>query len=195
MNPRGMFAMLPLMRALDTDKDGVISAEEIEKASESLKAIDSNKDGKLDMAELRPQPPEGADGGRFGLRGGPGDRGPEGRGPGMQPGKSPRDGDRPEGGRPEGDRPRPEGRGGDREGAPSPEAMVKRMMETRDADGNGTLSKSELPEPMQARFDTIDEDGNGELDAKELGKIAGRMGGRRGGSAGGDRPQRGGDKQ
>ncbi len=53
----------PLMVALDKDKDGQISAEEIAEAAESLKTLDKNQDGKLDRQELRPQ---------FAGRGGPG---------------------------------------------------------------------------------------------------------------------------
>ncbi|NOX53217.1 MAG: hypothetical protein GXP27_02010 [Planctomycetes bacterium] len=45
----------PLMRALDLDGDGELSAEEIQKAAESLKKLDKNGDGKLSRDELRPQ--------------------------------------------------------------------------------------------------------------------------------------------
>ncbi len=44
----------PLLRALDLDQDGVLSKEEIEKASESLKKLDKNGDGKITLDELRP---------------------------------------------------------------------------------------------------------------------------------------------
>lgn len=49
-----MMMMLPVLAALDTDRDGEISAEEIAKASESLKTVDTNKDGKIDLQEMRP---------------------------------------------------------------------------------------------------------------------------------------------
>lgn len=42
---------------LDTDKDGEISASEIEAASATLKALDRDGDGRLTRAELRPPPP------------------------------------------------------------------------------------------------------------------------------------------
>ncbi len=44
----------PLMRALDLDHNGELSAEEIEKAAESLKKLDKNGDGKITPDELRP---------------------------------------------------------------------------------------------------------------------------------------------
>jgi len=55
----------PVISALDLNKDGELSAEEIAKASESLKTLDKNGDGKLTQDELRPpRPPEGEGGGR-----------------------------------------------------------------------------------------------------------------------------------
>jgi len=40
--------------ALDADRDGELSAEEIEGAAAALKKLDKNDDGKLDRDELRP---------------------------------------------------------------------------------------------------------------------------------------------
>lgn len=49
----------PLWAALDTDKDGEISAEEIEKAAESIAKVDANNDGKITHDEVKPpRPPE-----------------------------------------------------------------------------------------------------------------------------------------
>ena len=50
----GQRPMPPLFVALDVNHDGVIDADEIAKASESLKALDKNGDGKLTPEELRP---------------------------------------------------------------------------------------------------------------------------------------------
>jgi hypothetical protein len=90
----------PLVAALDLDKDGEISADEIAKASESLKKLDKNGDGKLTPDEIRPPGPPPGRGPRPGAegpprreRGGAGDNRPERRPP-------PR-GERPEGERPE----------------------------------------------------------------------------------------------
>ncbi len=128
----------PLMVALDTDKDGEISADEIKNASKLLNTLDKNEDGKLSPDELRPTFP-----GRG--RGGPGG---------------------PEGGRPT-----------------SPEAMVERIM-GMDKDGDGKVTKDEVPEQMQRMFERGDADGDGAISKAEAGKIAERMGGR-GGPGGG----------
>lgn len=58
----------PAFNALDTDRDGTISAEEINHASASLRTLDKNGDGQLTEEEVRPA---------FG-------RGPGGRGRGQQ---------------------------------------------------------------------------------------------------------------
>lgn len=58
----------PLLRLFDTDRDGTLSAAEIEKAGEKLKALDKSNDGKVTGDELR---------GLFSAGGrGPGMRGP-----------------------------------------------------------------------------------------------------------------------
>lgn len=44
----------PLMHALDTDRDGALSAAEIANAPASLRALDKNGDGQLTGDELRP---------------------------------------------------------------------------------------------------------------------------------------------
>jgi len=84
----------PIMAALDADKDGALSADEIAKAPEALKMLDKNDDGKLTDDELRP--PRRPDGpGEFG-------RGPRGDGP-SEFGRRPR-GDGPLDGPPDGRR-------------------------------------------------------------------------------------------
>lgn len=55
----------PCIEALDLNHDGIISADEIAKASESLKKLDKNGDGQLTPDELRPpRPPGEGDGNR-----------------------------------------------------------------------------------------------------------------------------------
>lgn len=50
----------PLFGALDTDRDGKISAAEIEAAPQSLVKLDKNEDGELSPREFNPQgPPRG----------------------------------------------------------------------------------------------------------------------------------------
>src|SRR5262249_51888125 len=53
----------PLLQAFDTDRDGTLSAAEIDDASARLRARDTNKDGKLTADELRPRDPGPAAGG------------------------------------------------------------------------------------------------------------------------------------
>ena len=83
--PGGGRPMNPVLRILDADNDGELSAAEMEKAPAALKALDRNSDGKLTDDELRPTPPGGGPGG------GPGGRGPggPGGGPGDQGGPAP----------------------------------------------------------------------------------------------------------
>ena len=60
----------PLLRALDENKDGELSADEIKNAGAALKALDKNSDGKLSAEELRPSfGPGGFGGGGFGRPG------------------------------------------------------------------------------------------------------------------------------
>ncbi len=53
----GRRSMPPLIKALDTDKDGALSAAEIAAAPESLTALDKNGDGELTPDEFAPRPP------------------------------------------------------------------------------------------------------------------------------------------
>ncbi len=91
----------PLIGALDANHDGVIDAQEIAHASETLKTLDKNNDGQLTPDEFLP-PPQGPRGGRGGAPGAGGfGRGFRGGAPGgpdgqqdMGPGSPPR-GDEP----------------------------------------------------------------------------------------------------
>ncbi len=80
--PGGQRPMNPIIEALDINKDGVIDADEIAKASESLKKLDKNGDGKITADEFRPQRPGG--------QGGPGGPRGEGRGPRGEGNRPPR---------------------------------------------------------------------------------------------------------
>lgn len=89
--PGGRPRMIPpLMEALDTNRDGILGADEIKNATNALLKLDKNTDGQLTQDELRPTRPPGGRG-----PGGPGGPGRPGR-----PGGPDREG-RPEGeGRP-----------------------------------------------------------------------------------------------
>jgi hypothetical protein len=122
----------PLRRALDTNGDHELDADEISKAAEALAKLDANGDGRVTRDELFPRPPAGAPGRGPGDRGGEGRPGPQGDGggppreggPGVPP--PPRDG--------EGFRPPP---------GPDPERFVERAM-SFDGDGDGKLDRAEL---------------------------------------------------
>ena len=86
----------PIIKALDINGDGVIDADEIAKASESLKKLDKNHDGKLAREELMPPRPRGEEGREMAPRG-EGGRGPEGRGPRGRGHEGPGGPERPEG--------------------------------------------------------------------------------------------------
>ncbi len=164
------------VRLLDKNEDGVLSRDELARASEIFAELDRNGDGVLDMPEL------------MGFPGGPmADRRPEGDRPRMEGDRPRPEGDRPrpEGDRPrpEGDRPRPEGDRprpeGDRprgEGAPEVGGVIERF----DTNKDGKLSKEEAPERMRENFARIDADGNGFVTVEELrSAFAAREGGPR----------------
>ena len=57
--PGAYMRLNPVLAALDTNKDGVISAEEIANAPAALKKLDKNGDGKITEDEVRPARREG----------------------------------------------------------------------------------------------------------------------------------------
>lgn len=87
----------PLIGALDANHDGVIDEKEIASASDALKKLDKNDDGKLTMEELRPPRPMPPQRGEFGpvperqrQPRGEGFRSREGQPDGPPPGDAPR---------------------------------------------------------------------------------------------------------
>jgi len=79
-------------------------------------------------------------------------------------------------------------RAGPGEGGPSAEQFVQRIMR-RDTDGDGKISKEELPEQMQRIFDRADENQDNFIDAAEARAMAERVGRRGRGERGGQRPR------
>ena len=73
--PARLLQMMPIIQVLDVDKNGEISAEEIEGAVAALKTLDKNQDGKISADEMMPEMGQGFGGGRGG-------RGGRGGGPG-----------------------------------------------------------------------------------------------------------------
>ena len=58
----GKFPVLPNMKALDTNVDGELDANEIANAPAALKTLDKNTDGKLTWDEYMSPPPTDLDG-------------------------------------------------------------------------------------------------------------------------------------
>lgn len=112
----------PAVAAIDTDRDGTISAAEIDASAGALAKLDKNRDGKLGEDEVRPA---------FGP-GGPGGPGRFGR---------------------------------------DPSQMAGRMIEEWDQNGDGKISKTEMPERMRESFDAADLDRDGKLTRDELAKM------------------------
>ncbi|MBD3675887.1 MAG: hypothetical protein HUJ26_20455, partial [Planctomycetaceae bacterium] len=142
---------------LDSDRDGLLSADELTRASQLMTELDRDQNGKLDLGEL------------MGF-GGRGMGGPEGR-PGM---RGPGDSDRP-------DRPRrPDMAGGatpppqkDRPARPnlraaSNDEFAKRFLERFDRNQDGFLSQEEAPERMRGNFERLDTDGDDRVSAEEM---------------------------
>ena len=67
---------VPIIKALDADKDGKISSQEMANAATALATLDKNGDGVLEMDEMMPPRPERGE--RGGRRGQGGPRGGEG---------------------------------------------------------------------------------------------------------------------
>ena len=72
------------------------------------------------------------------------------------------------------------GRFGGRGGGGGQEAMIERIRGW-DANDDGFVARSEVPEPTRDRFDRMDENGDGVLEAGEIESLPARMGPGRGG--------------
>ncbi len=181
----------PLMQALDTDRDGMLSAKEIRAAVRELKKLDTNRDGKLTPDELVPAAPMGAVGaggdagaagraaGGAGGRGGVGGAGGLGAGPAGGVGGGFANpggigaaglGGAGLGGAGQG------GRGGAMSQPPGAGLPVSasRMM-AFDKNRDGRVSREELPDQLWAIVGRFDANRDGALDPLEL-RTAGRSG-------------------
>lgn len=135
----------PIIAALDANKDGVIDDAEIANAAAALKTLDKNGDGKLTRDELRPPLPEGVEGP------------PPGRGP------RPPEGDAPQG-PPPGQEP-PAGPGGpDGQGHRPP---LPPIIAALDANHDGVIDETEIANATAA-LKKLDKNGDGKLTMDEL---------------------------
>jgi EF hand len=128
--------------ALDTNHDGILSADEIANAPVALKTLDKNGDGQLTMDELMAPPPP---------RGGPG---PDGQGGPGGPGGRP-DGP-PPGGRGSG----PDGQGGGRPPLPP-------IIQALDTNHDGVISADEIANAAASLL-KLDKNGDGQLTMDEM---------------------------
>ena len=138
------------MIALDTDRNGELSNEEIDGSTAALKKLDKNQDGEVTRDELRPPPP------------------PEGVGDEHSEGP----GGNPPGRRPMGPPPVIAALDTDRDGALSPQEIsgASTALMTLDKNGNGSIDHEELcPRPPRGN-----DDGNNGQGRRER---RGRMGG------------------
>ena len=137
---------MALFHALDTNGDGKLDSKEIAAAPEVLKKL-ANSNGEITREELLKSMP-GLAGGIAG--GGPGGFAFGGFGAGGPPGA-----------------------GGP--GEANPDAMLKRVIQQFDKNGDGKLQKEELPPRLQERFDELDTNHDGALDEAELKAILPRL--------------------
>ena len=159
---RGGFGGPPgfhLMEALDVDKDGKMSKREIENAVVSLRKLDKDQDGKLSSEEIGWPPSFGRGRGRGGF----------GRGgfPGF--------GEQPEKPR----RPNPDGEAVDASASTSGSSAARRrffsasQLERLDRDGDGRISKTEIPKQMQELIlGRLDKNKDGLVDQAEFAQFA-----------------------
>ena len=143
---QGFMQRMPVLAALDKDKDGKISKDEIANASETLAGLDANKDGQLDSSEMMPA--GGFGGGRGqGSRGQGGGKGGRGKGGGKGKGGGGKNG---------------KGGGGAEVGA----KVFDFLAEKYDKDGDGKISPEEHNRGAEL-FASLDKDGDKFLTAND----------------------------
>ena len=130
----------PLMAALDSNRDGALSAAELDQAPAALRSLDTNKDGRLSAAELG-RPTNTTQ--------------PSANNPGPQPRNRQRTG----------------------QGNASGVAATLRGFDTN---GDGKLTKNEVPARMQRIFDRADSNRDDVLDQQEIERFTRQLGPGRG---------------
>jgi hypothetical protein len=165
--PRGDRPVPGLIGALDANKDGTLDKTEISGATDALKKLDKDSDGKLTVAELRGGQGRGPGEQQGGARGR--ERGPRNESE-ERAGQRPQGGDRPMGGPP--------------------------FMVALDANKNGTIDADELTGAPAALL-KLDKNSDGQLTMDELQAGRGGRAGGPAGERGGNREGRGprGDRQ
>jgi hypothetical protein len=146
------------MTALDVDKDGKISAKEIENAARALQKLDKDKNGKLSQEEIG-WPPSFGGGGFPGFGGG--------RGRGGFPGFDAQANRRPQ-------RPDPDAEGAGSSGTPKRRSFFSvDQLQRLDRNDDGKITKEEIPKRMQELIlGRVDANDDGVIDKGELAKLA-----------------------
>jgi Ca2+-binding EF-hand superfamily protein len=172
--------MPPLIRVLDADGNGQLSADEIANASTALKSLDRDGDGILQPREWFPRPPMGDGPGRPGAGEGGRDRrglaGLDKDGDGIvSKSEVPENmtrffelADTNKDGKVDGSEMAnvTTPRGGPGPGRPGPLGALQDWA-SLDANKDGKLQREEAPERMVAMFDRIDTNGDGAVDREE----------------------------
>src|SRR5688500_14982777 len=144
--PRADRPVPPVLGALDANKDGTLDKTESSGATDALKKLDKDSDGKLTVAELR---------------------GAQGRGPG------PREQEGGEGGRERGPRNESEERAGQRPEGGVRTVGGPPFMVALDANKNGSIDADELTGASAALL-KLDKNSDGQLTMDELQMARGR---------------------
>jgi hypothetical protein len=140
----------PIDLVLDANHDEIIDAAEIANATNALKTLDKNGDGRITIDECMPPRPEG-----MGGPGGPGDFGsPEGQGREYRPG-GPQGSDSPG-----------EGPGAGGPPASRPPHPLPPIVVALDANRDGAIDTSEI-DNASAALKTLDRNNDGQLSPDE----------------------------
>jgi hypothetical protein len=182
----------PIIITLDTNRDHVISAEEMQNAPQALKSLDRNGDGQLTPDEFAPPPPRRASGPNRPQPGGDGSQSSNsGQQSGQQP-TSPQD-DQQQGGVTSGqqsggtDGPQG-GQGGQQQGGHRPPPCP--VVGVLDANHDHVISADEIQNAAQA-LKSLDKNGDGKLTPDEFAPRPPQ--GRQNGGGGGQSSQSGQD--
>lgn len=166
-----MMKALPIIVALDTNKNGRISKSEMANAAKALRTLDKDKNGKLTREEYETDFRILFGGGGPGGPPGFGGQGFGGPGAGEQRGGRDRDRRPQNSGRPD----RPQRDGSPQQPGPTGNSdLVSRIM-ARDSNKDGKITMDEMPDFLKDRLKSIDSNKNGTIERSEVESFAKRF--------------------